>query len=120
MSHEPGIVVGKGKRGRGVFAAREFREGEVVEVCPSVSIPEEEAEGEHIRSYVFDSRQPGKVLLLLGYGMLYNHSSQPNLYHRVAGRLSIEFVALRDIAVGEELTHDYGADYWLDRGMRPR
>ena len=32
----------------------------------------------------------------------------------------IEFVALRDIEEGEELTHDYGPEYWDDRGKRPR
>jgi SET domain-containing protein len=52
--------------------------------------------------------------------MLYNHAANPNLYHRTAGRQRIEFVALRDIAAGEELTHDYGANYWADRPIRPR
>jgi hypothetical protein len=120
VSHAPGIVVGRGRRGRGVFAARRFREGEVVEACPAVLIPDEEVADGVLRGYVFASRRRGKVLLLLGYGMLYNHSPQPNLYHRTAGRLTIEFVALRDIAAGEELTHDYGPNYWNDRGRRPR
>jgi hypothetical protein len=72
------------------------------------------------RHYVFSSRQPGKLMLVLGYGMLYNHSADPNLFHRSAGRQLIEFVALRDIAAGEELTHDYGPEYWGDRNIRPR
>jgi len=117
--HAPGIGFRRGRRGRGVFALRDFSEGEIVEVCPTVVLDDEDAEGV-VRHYVFSSRQPGKLLLVLGYGMLYNHSAEPNLFHRSAGRLLIEFVALRDIAEGEELTHDYGPEYWDDRPIRPK
>jgi hypothetical protein len=116
--HAPGIGFRRGRRGRGVFALRPFGEGDVVEVCPTAVLDGEDVEGV-ARDYVFSARRPGKLLLVLGYGMLYNHSAEPNLFHRSAGRLLIEFVALRDIAVGEELTHDYGADYWDDRRKRP-
>jgi hypothetical protein len=116
--HAPGIGVGRGRRGRGVFALRPFAEGEVVEICPTVVV-DEDVDGV-VGDYVFSSRQPGKLLLVLGYGMLYNHSTQPNLFHRTGGRLLIEFVALRDIAAGEELTHDYGPAYWNERSKRPR
>jgi hypothetical protein len=119
-AHAPGIGVDRGPRGRGVFALRRFREGEIVETCPTVVVPEEEVVEGVVRNYVFSARQPGKLLLVLGYGMLYNHSAEPNLFHRSAGRLAIEFVALRDIARGEELTHDYGGEYWHDRNRRPR
>jgi hypothetical protein len=98
---------------------RRFREGDVVETCPAVLVDDDDVQGS-LRDYMFDARPRGKLLLVLGYGMLYNHSARPNLYHRTAGRLTIEFVALRDIAAGEELTHDYGPDYWADRTIRPR
>jgi SET domain-containing protein len=118
-AHAPGIGFRRGRRGRGVFALRRFREGEIVETCPTVVLADEDVEGV-ARNYVFSARQPGKLLLVLGYGMLYNHSAEPNLFHRSAGRLLIEFVALRDIAAGEELTHNYGPEYWDDRKLRPR
>ncbi len=118
-AHAPGIGVRRGRRGRGVFALRRFKEGEIVETCPTVVLPDEDAEGV-VRNYVFSARQPGTLLLVLGYGMLYNHSAEPNLFHRSAGRQLIEFVALRDIAAGEELTHNYGPEYWDDRSKRPR
>jgi hypothetical protein len=118
-AHEPGIGVRRGRRGRGVFALRDFSEGEIVETCPTVVIADDDVEGV-ARHYVFSARQRGKLLLVFGYGMLYNHSSDPNLFHRTAGRLLIEFVALRDIAAGEELTHDYGPEYWADRDIDPR
>ena len=119
MTHAPGIGVGYGRRGRGVFALQDFREGDVVEVCPTVLLDDADVDG-LLRDYVYDARQPGKVLLVLGYGMLYNHSARPNLHHRTAGRLLVEFVALRDIDEGEELTHAYGPAYWADRKLRPR
>jgi uncharacterized protein len=117
--HTPAIGIRRGRRGRGVFALRDFREGEIVETCPTVVVADEDVEGV-ARHYVFSARQSGKLLLVLGYGMLYNHSAEPNLFHRTAGRLLIEFVALRDIAAGEELTHDYGPEYWNDRRIQPR
>jgi SET domain-containing protein len=118
-AHAPGIGVRRGRRGRGVFALRPFAEGEVVETCPTVVLDDDDVAGV-ARDYVFSAHRPDKLLLVLGYGMLYNHAADPNLFHRSAGRLLIEFVALRDIAAGEELTHDYGAAYWDDRTKRPR
>jgi uncharacterized protein len=117
--HEPGIGVRRGRRGRGVFALRDFREGEIIETCPTVTVADDDVEGV-ARHYVFSSRQAGKLLLVLGYGMLYNHAAEPNMFHRSAGRQLIEFVALRDIAAGEELTHDYGPEYWDDRPIQPK
>lgn len=119
MIHHSGVEVRRGRRGRGVFALQPFREGEVVERCPAVLVDDDDVDG-RARDYVFGAQQSGKVLLVFGYAMLYNHSQQPNMYHRNAGRLTIEFVALRDIEAGEELTHDYGPDYWDDRGKVPK
>lgn len=119
MTHAPWISVRVGRRGRGVFAERVFRKDEVVETCHAIVLDDDEVDG-LLRDYVFSAQQRGKVLLVFGYAMLYNHSSRPNLYHRTAGRLTIEFVALRDVDAGEELTHDYGREYWADRGRTPR
>lgn len=118
-AHNPGIEVRRGRRGRGVFATRRFKEGEVVEQCPTVMFDDDEIDGP-VRDYLFSARQPGKVLLAFGYAMLYNHAAQPNTFHRAAGRLMMEFVALRDIEPGEEITHDYGPEYWQDRPIDPK
>lgn len=49
-----------------------------------------------------------------------NHARHANLEPRVdfeAWRVS--FYALRDIAEGDELTFDYGEEYWFQRGFAP-
>lgn len=118
-AHQPAIGIARGRGGRGVFALKDFREGEVVETCPTILLNDNEVVG-RLRDYIYDSHRPDKCVLMFGYGSLYAHSAEPNLYHRQAGRLTVEFVALRDIASGEELTHNYGPDYWNGRGKRPR
>ncbi len=53
----------------------------------------------------------GGVALALGYGSLYNHSSNPNcVYWTIKGEGVIEFVALVDIQAGEELRVNYNGN----------
>jgi uncharacterized protein len=47
------------------------------------------------------------VAVVLGYGSLYNHSYKPNAYYRDRRNRVKEFIALRDIAAGEEITINY-------------
>jgi SET domain-containing protein len=102
----------KGK-GRGVFARRAIPEGEVIETCPVLVLPAGQVGDDPARSalagYTFVWGR-GTVALALGYGSLYNHSFQPNArYEDVAGRTK-RFVALRDIAAGEEITVNYNGE----------
>ena len=97
----------KGK-GRGVFARRPIRKGEVIETCPVLVLPAE-ALGDRaslLWNYGFDWGQ-GKVALALGYGSLYNHSYRPNARYDDVGPQAKSFTALRDIAPGEEITVNY-------------
>ena len=113
-----GVTVGPSRHGRGVLAARAFAKGDSVEACPTLQLPDADVVGE-LGDYVFGSGTDGQVLLLLGFGMLYNHSAEPNLeYYQDAPDL-ITFVAARDIEAGEELTIDYGREWWEGRGLEP-
>lgn len=99
----------KGK-GQGVFARRSIREGEVIERVPVLVMSlKEYASGVDqslLGGYVFAWGED-QIALALGYGSLYNHSYRPNArYEDVAPRAK-QFVALRDIAKGEELTVNY-------------
>ena len=99
----------KGK-GRGVFALRPIREGEVIERAPvlvlDVDSLDEATAIQGLWSHCFLWGR-GKVALALGYGSLYNHSYRPNARYDDVGRQTKVFTALRDIAPGEEITINY-------------
>jgi hypothetical protein len=111
-----GLVVREGPRGRGVFANRTFAEGETVEVCPTVEISEG---GGDLADYLFESTNEGMFLVVLGFGMLYNHSSEPNLDYFQENDAALAFVAQRQIEKGEELTISYGDEWWAARDEEP-
>jgi len=114
----PGITVTHGPRGRGVFAARRFAKGEVIEACPTVELADADVTG-RLNDYVFTSVTEGDVLLVLGHGMLYNHSADPNVEYVQDDPSTITFRALRKVRPGDELTIDYGEEWWETRGLEP-
>ncbi len=106
------IVEGKG---RGVFARRGFTSGEIIERCPVIAMPSEQWEPldrTRLENYLFRwGAQLDQAACVLGYGMLYNHSFAPSaFYRRVLEEESIHFVALREIAAGEEIQVNYNGD----------
>jgi hypothetical protein len=117
-SNGSGLTVGHGRHGRGVFATRRFAVGDVVENCPTVQVPDADVRG-RLRDYVFASVEDGAVVLALGYGMLYNHSPRPNVEYVQDEPSTITFLALRPIRPGDELTIDYGEEWWETRGREP-
>jgi SET domain-containing protein len=100
--------------GRGVFASRAFRSGEVIEVCPVILLPgitdEEQLGG--MRHYVFQWYEKGDVLAIaLGYGSLYNHDPKPNAKFTLRhSRDEIVFRATRPITPHEQILIDYRWD----------
>ncbi|NTW52607.1 MAG: SET domain-containing protein [Chlorobiaceae bacterium] len=104
--------------GRGAFALKAIREGDIVEQCPALEVTEKDIGGELV-NYVFYGSAENKRLVVMGYGMLFNHSSQPNVaYYRQDSATGAEMViyALRDIRKGEELFYNYGDEWWSTRG----
>lgn len=103
-------------KGRGVFASRAFRDGEIVEISPVVlfhmhykSLPKV------IKTLVFDwemlAGKPRTHALALGFGSFYNHSNPANMrYEADRAGDSLRFIAVRDIDVDEELTINYCAE----------
>ena len=51
--------------------------------------------------------------------MLYNHSYEANCEYVQEGPRVITFVTLRDVEAGEELTIDYGEEWWSTRNLEP-
>lgn len=102
-------------RGRGVFAARVFRKGELVEASPVVIVgPPHDRLPPALECMVFSwplsDGRPAAQALALGYGSLYNGANPANMrYERdLDGRL-IRFFAARHIVQGEEMTVNYSA-----------
>lgn len=97
-------------KGRGVFARTPIPAGTVFERAPVLVIPAVEIDENPydtvITRYCFQWGRES-VAIVLGYGSLYNHSYQPNAYYRDRRSRIKEFVALRDIAAGEEITINY-------------
>lgn len=99
-------------KGRGVVAMRSFRAGEMIERVPVIVVPAEDVpliRQTRLASYYYewgdDCRQGA---IALGSGSLYNHSYTPNARYEFREREEcLEFVALRDIALGEEITINY-------------
>lgn len=107
----------KGK-GRGVVAIKNIKKGEIIEYCPVVFISRKEADffekGKTILNYYY-LQQPEhkKAVLMLGYGLLYNHSKEPNAeidYDVKDLKDYLFFRALRKIKKGEEIVYDYQFD----------
>lgn len=100
-------------KGRGVFALRPIRRGEVIERVPVIVLPaatlDEESETSVLASYCFAWGR-GTIALALGYGSLYNHSFDPNARYDDIGQRTKVFTALRGIAEGEEITVSYNGD----------
>ena len=103
--------------GRGAFALKKISEGDIIERCPALEVNEEDVGGE-LLNYVFYGSTESARLVVMGNGMLFNHSSTPNVaYYREQGKLGVELVlyALRNINKGEELFYSYGDDWWTTR-----
>ena len=102
-------------KGRGVFASRALRAGEVVEVCPVLllhvsfdKLPDE------IRRVVFNwsklANMTGVHALALGYGSMYNHANPANVrYEASEDGAYLRLVATEAIGCDSELTINYNA-----------
>jgi SET domain-containing protein len=103
-------------KGRGVYAARNFKAGEVVEESPVVLFRKTyESLHKELKTFVFhwEGAEGDKTTqaLALGYGSLYNHSNPSNLrYETDRESLLLRFIAVRDICADEELTINYNSD----------
>jgi SET domain-containing protein len=99
-------------KGRGVFARRAIKKGEIIETVPVLLIPAE-AVVDGINNkwlgkyyYWWDKKT---LAVSLGYGSLYNHSYKPNATYK-HGHASISYRALRNIPEGEEICINYNWD----------
>jgi len=113
--------------GRGVFAARSFTPGSIIEICPILVLPAPQRAALdttllHDRYYEWNDAAG----LALGFGCLYNHSYDPNAHYRQHIERDLVVVkALKAIAKDEEITINYNGDpadqtpVWHDTAAAP-
>ena len=111
------IVLGQSPgQGRGVFAARRFSKGELIELCPVIVLSESDAEklnDTHLYNYYFGWGDQGKAAAIAGgFGCFYNHSNTPNAFcQKILADDAIRFVAAVSIEPGEEIRFEYSFGY---------
>lgn len=116
MQRIPGLyIIEDAQRGRGVFTSEVIRKGDLIEVCPVIVIPKLELPIIHktiLHDYYFLwGVDMDDCAIALGYGSLYNHTIGANadfildIEHK-----TIDIVAVRDIAISEEITINYHGD----------
>lgn len=99
-------------KGRGLFAVKPIRRGEVIESSPALRVPEHERnllEESFLKHYMFQTDDGKYYVVGLGYVAVANHSDAPNAEFDVTeDRVVIR--AVKSIPVGTEVTVDYGWD----------
>lgn len=100
-----------------ILSKDNIAKGEIVEICPVMMCGIEVKAIEGIKDLIFEiDRTKQQYGMVLGYGSLYQHSETPNMefgYNK--SNKQMYFTAIRMIKAGEELTINYGKDYWDER-----
>ena len=130
--------------GRGVFCTKPLAPEELVEFCPYIIVNNEDL-SKPVNDYIFSMPDPDMwirtdrhrdedeeeakkrktpVMLMLGFGSMYNHSDTPNLFWEYFSNNPLTpdvkeqyiiFRANKHIMPNEELTINYGQQYWTAR-----
>ncbi|MBW3002986.1 SET domain-containing protein [Candidatus Woesearchaeota archaeon] len=99
--------------GKGIFATKDIKKDEVIEVCPIIILNQEDTkiiDNTSLYNYYFGWRNNGSAIVL-GYSSIYNHSYQPNArYNRDFINNNVIFIAIKPIRKGEEITVNYNGN----------
>ncbi len=101
MNSDDVEVRSSGDLGKGVFALRGFKKGDIVIMGIVDKVIQER--GEHTFTI------HGVHVVLKGAACLVNHSCNPNCMHVFNSQGTFDYIARRDIAAGEQITHDTAA-----------
>ena len=109
--------------GRGVFASKDIKKGEIIEVAPILILEFTDfidTKWNLLFEYYFWMET--YVALALGYGSMYNHSKDANCKYKLDKKNKIiTFTAIKDILKGVEVLFDYKgsssekAPLWFER-----
>lgn len=102
-----------GEFNRGVFATSDIQKGVLLHAAPVISYPNDQhqyIEQTILADYAFEYGMNHSAILL-GYGMLFNHSYQPNASYEINFEdHTFNFYALTDIKAGDEILINYNGD----------
>ena len=106
--------------GKGVFAIKNIQKGDLIEVCPYLLEDKDNVKGV-LQDYYFAAPDYGKnkIIFPLGYCGVYNHSGQANSKYYEGKNKTIKIFANKQINKGDEITIDYGKEYWSSRNRIP-
>lgn len=114
----PEITIGKSEiGGRGVFAKRDYKKGEILEVCPII-VDNFRKCYDKIHDYDFNyhfDKEKKKSAVAMGYCAMYNHSDNNNVKWDVLNDQQMKIKVIKDIKKGEEIFVSYGSGYWESR-----
>jgi len=100
-----------------ILSKTQFAKGEIVEICPVIILKEESKTIDSLKDIIFEiDKDKNEWALVLGYGSLYRHSDKANVdyaYNKLTKQMY--FITNRPIKLAEELTINYGKDYWMER-----
>lgn len=102
------VFIGKGKLARkGVYAARDFKQGEIIIQYHLKSLSKEEFENLSKSDKMFTHLYRDQIFLYQGPEKYVNHSNDPNTYQDHMQKADIAF---HDIKKGEMITTDAKKD----------
>jgi SET domain-containing protein len=117
------IRVGASSRrgGIGLFASENIPSKTVVACDLVLVVPD--AVPKKLRRYVFGWTK-GRIGVVMGPISWCNHAVKPNAEvtfgHSVKKRWAANLTTTREVLAGEEITIDYGREYWREMKARPR
>lgn len=101
-------------KGRGVFALKDFKEGEIIENCPVIWLTSKDrkhCEKTILNYYVYPWRSTVTGSVVLGYGSIYNHSFDPNAdWKQNFKTKNMVYRAIKPIKKGEEILVNYNGE----------
>lgn len=102
------------KKGRGVFALKDFKEGDIIENAPVlIFTPKERKHLEKtlLNYYIYPWRSTRGASLALGFGSIFNHSFSPNAdWKQNFKTQNMVYRAIKNIKKGDEITVNYNGE----------
>ncbi|HLC52516.1 MAG TPA: SET domain-containing protein [Candidatus Nanoarchaeia archaeon] len=99
--------IGQFENGKGIFANRNFKKGEIVIRYELKPLTKEEYQKLLPSEKIFTHKHWGQIYLYQSPARYVNHSKNPNTIQNLKGHYDL---ALRDIKKGEEITTDANKD----------